>query len=299
VFRLMPPVRPQDPWRETIIHQFSPSTGDGGAPAASPVFGSDGGLYGATGSGGPHGAGIVYQLQPLSGTNGEWKERVLHNFTGSPDDKEPWAGVVFGHDGCLYGTSLGRPGSVFQLRPTASSGGEWDETIIHPFRFQSSDGEGPVAEISVGENSELYGTTEWGGIAANGTVFELTPPSTPGGAWAHTVLHRFMSHAADGSEPVSGLRIGPRGELYGTTYKGGAWGLGTIFRLTPPAQRGEEWAETILYNFAGRAGDGHSPRSDPHLIFDQAGAVLGTTVFGGAFDKGTVFRFVLREHASR
>jgi uncharacterized repeat protein (TIGR03803 family) len=278
------------PWHETIMHQFTPSTGDGRYPAASPIFGSDGGLYGATGSGGPHDSGIVYELTPPSSPNGAWGEKVLHRLTNRNGDKNPWGGVVFGPDGFLYGTAGDRPGAVFQLKPPASPGAEWEETLIHRFRQESSDGETSVAEVAVGKDGELYGTTQWGGIAANGTVFQMTPPSRPNGTWNHTVLHKFMSHSNDGSEPTSGLLVGLRGELYGVTSKGGTWGRGTIFKLAPPARPGQPWTETILYNFTGQAGDGYTPQSSPHLIFDKAGALYGTTVSGGAFDAGAVFR---------
>ena len=292
VFRLSAPAQPGSPWRETIMHQFTPSTGDGGHPAASPIFGKDGGLYGATGDGGPHAAGIVYELVPPTSLDGAWQEKILHRLTGRNGDENPWAGVVFGPDGCLYGTAGARPGAVFQLKPPAAPGREWEETILYRFRQESSDGETSVAGLAVGKNGELYGTTQWGGIAANGTVFRMTPPSGPAGAWTHTVLHKFMSHAADGSEPASGLLVGPRGELYGAAAKGGAWGRGVLFKLTPPARPGELWTETVLYNFTGQAGDGYTPHSSPHLIFDNSGALYGTTVSGGTFDAGAVFRLV-------
>ncbi len=292
VFRLTPPAEPEGPWRETVIHQFTPSTGDGGQPAASPIFGGDGGLYGATRYGGPHTGEIVYELVPPSSPDGKWQERVLHRFTGKNGDEHPWGEVVFGKDGCLYGTAFGRPGAVFRLRPPATPGHAWEETLLYQFHMDGPDGDSSVAGLTVGTNGELYGTTQWGGIAGGGTVFRMTPPAatSPDGTWTHTVLYRFNTQSGDGTEPIAGLLAGLGGELYGATWKGGTWGRGVLFKLTPPGRPGDSWIETTLYSFTGQAGDGYSPQPNPHLILDKAGALYGTTTGGGALNAGTVFR---------
>ena len=91
----------------------------------------------------------------------------------------------------------------------------------------------------------LYGTTQYGGgptsgsscfeTASNycGTVFELTPPATPGGTWTETILHSFTDQNGEGSFPGSSLVWGPEGVLYGTTPVGGTAGAGTIFAVAP------------------------------------------------------------------
>jgi uncharacterized repeat protein (TIGR03803 family) len=293
IFRLKPPAAPGGAWTGLAIHQFTPSRGDGADPAEGPIFGSDGSLYGTTRYGGPHTNEIVYELLPPAGSEGEWKERVIHRFTGSATgDEHPWGGVVFGKDGNLYGTAFGRPGLVYQLRPPANPGREWDEKLLYHFLMNDASGDSPVTGLTVGGHGELYGTTQWGGINASGTVFEMSP-SGSGGGWTHSVLHWFASQAGDGTEPISGVLVGPHGELYGTTQKGGAWGRGTIFKLTPPARGDGSWTETVLYEFTGQNGDGGQPHSNPHLIFDKTGGLVGTTVSGGAFGGGTVFRLPL------
>ncbi|MGA2742384.1 MAG: choice-of-anchor tandem repeat GloVer-containing protein [Bryobacteraceae bacterium] len=93
----------------------------------------------------------------------------------------------------------------------------------------------------------IYGTTEYGGSAASdsacpgsyyvypgcGIVFQLTPPSTSGGAWTETVLHSFSGKNGDGAIPVAGLVLSSGGVLYGTTSAGGTAGKGTAFALQP------------------------------------------------------------------
>jgi len=66
------------------------------------------------------------------------------------------------------------------------------------------------------------------------------------------------------------------GNLYGTTYGGGASGWGTVFEINPTGK------ETVLYSFAGAA-DGASPEGG------LAGHLYGTTKYGGALGAGTVF----------
>jgi len=293
IFRLRPSTRPGGVWTETVIHHFTPASGDGGAPVGAPLIGSDGGLYGVTGDGGLHGSGIVYELLPAASFEGERQEKMLYSLTGKNGEANPWGNIIFGQDGGLYGTAGSRPGAVFQVRPPSKPGGPWEGQFLHEFPFASSEGETPLGQLAAGKHGELYGTAQWGGLAANGVIFELAPLSGPSGEWTYKVLHKFMSHAADGSQPTSGILIGPRGELYTVAEKGGTWGRGVIVKLTPATRAGDPWRETILYSFTGQGGDGYSPVSSPHLIFGKDGALYGTTVYGGAYDQGTVFRLPL------
>jgi uncharacterized repeat protein (TIGR03803 family) len=102
------------------------------------------------------------------------------------------------------------------------------------------------------------------------------------------VLYAFQG-GTDGSSPSSGLIFDSSGNLYGTTQAGGGTacagsGCGTVFELTPDGTGG--WAETLLYSFQGGS-DGQGPSSG--LIFDQAGNLYGTTLYGGTNSGGTVF----------
>jgi uncharacterized repeat protein (TIGR03803 family) len=86
--------------------------------------------------------------------------------------------------------------------------------------------------LAIGDGGEIYGTTRLGGAANQGTVFSLTPPASPGGAWTETVLHDFKG-GGDGAFPVAGLAIGKNGVLYGTTEGGGTSNAGTVFAFKP------------------------------------------------------------------
>ena len=108
---------------------------------------------------------------------------------------------------------------------------------------------------------------------------------------ANSVLWNFGS-GTDGAFPGGGLITDKQGNLYGTTAIGGAYGRGTVFKLTPPSTDGDNWTEAILWNFNPNGTDGFSPRAG--VIMDRRGNLYGTTQLGGAKDGsssgGTVFK---------
>lgn len=158
-------------------------------------------------------------------------------------------------------------------------------TVLHAFRKGSDDGLAPYGRLISDAAGNLYGTTADGGPSDAGTVFELTKPGGPAG-WNETVLYNFTG-GSDGLQPFGGLIVDSAGNLYGTTYRGGASDDGTVYQMTPPAQQGGAWTETVLYSFAGGS-DGMGPQSD--LIFDAAGNLYGTTDNGGSPGNGIVFQ---------
>ncbi len=164
---------------------------------------------------------------------------------------------------------------------TSAAGTAQTETVLYSFGMSQMDGRTPYAGMVFDKAGNLYGVTINGGTGTGaycatqgcGTVFELTP--SIGGGWSEKVLHNFGSFATDGAGPIAGM-IFNHGNLYGTTLQGGAYGAGTVFRLT--AKSGGRWHEKILHSF--RPGkDGESPYAS--LTFDEAGNLYGTTGYGG------------------
>jgi uncharacterized repeat protein (TIGR03803 family) len=152
------------------------------------------------------------------------------------------------------------------------------EAVIYSFKGVSPDGYDPYGGVALGKNGVLYGTTAFGGTYGFGTVFKIDPDGT------ETVLHSFNSKSGDGFEPAAGVILDKAGNLYGTTYYGGAYGYGSVFKVIPNASK----TETVVYSFGGQSGDGQNPWAG--LVLDQAGNFYGTTVFGGAYGGGTVFK---------
>jgi uncharacterized repeat protein (TIGR03803 family) len=191
-----------------------------------------------------------------------------------------------------------RQGSSAELRPSltavafvllvATAWAHPHERVLH--QFDHTYGSNPYDGLTPDAAGNLYGTTGGGGSGecndvgefGCGTVFELKPEA--GGGWKEEVLHNFNNDGKDGIYPYAGLVFDMRGNLYGATNRGGnlsncgGFGCGVVFELTPKANGG--WAEEILHNFDGPAGDGSFPEAA--LVFDDAGNLYGTTSDGGS-----------------
>ncbi len=232
----------QGRWIQTVLYQFLGGPSDGAVPKAPPILDSAGNIYGTTTSGGQYGHGAIFQLSPPPQQGQLWTETGLHLFGAEPNDGiEPLAGLAFGPNGTLAGTtSLGgtfQAGTVFGLAPPAESGGQWGYKVLYSFGANSSDGMSPYSNLTLltsKTGTVAYGTTLVGGTSNAGTVFQLVQ-STPGN-WTETPVYNFTG-GKDGGLPMAGLLLnGPA--LYGTTSSGGveisncSSGCGTVFRLS-------------------------------------------------------------------
>jgi uncharacterized repeat protein (TIGR03803 family) len=153
------------------------------------------------------------------------------------------------------------------------------EKVLYSFTG-GTDGGLPVAGLIIDAFGNLYGTTDIGGVNNVGTVFELTPGAND--AWTETVLYSFQENGHDGRYPQASLIFDAAGNLYGTTYDGGVNNVGTVFELTPGSSG--TWTETVLYSFQNNSQDGANPSAN--LVFDAAGNLYGTTMFGGPIRTG-------------
>jgi uncharacterized repeat protein (TIGR03803 family) len=260
---------------EKVVYNFGALRGDrdGNHPVAS-VVEANGTLYGTTQNGGPHhrqvaqGCGTVFSATP-SGT-----EKVLHSFSCGKDGGLPGASLIE-LKGTLYGTTTQNGayggGTVFSITPSGK------EKVLHSFGY-GTDGSGPSAGL-IAVNGSLYGTTSGGGAYNGGTVFSIMPSGK------EAVVHSFGS-GTDGADPLASL-IDVKGTLYGTTQQGGAnftcnhssSGCGTVFSIIPSG------TEKVLHSF-GSGSDGIAPVA---ALINVHGTLYGTTMGGGAHERGTVF----------
>ena len=203
-------------------------------------------------------------------------ESVLHSFTNSPDGATPrFVAPVLDMQGTLYGTTnYGGAygyGTVFEV---TSSG---TEKILHSFNVNGKDGFYPEAGLVRDAKGNLYGTTAEGGPdTIYGTVFKLTPTKK---GWTETILHSFGA-SGDGSQPTAVPALDKAGNLYCTTFYGGASNFGTVFEVTSSG------TEKVLWSF-GTGADGANPLAG--VILDTNRNLYGTTEYGGVYGKGTVF----------
>jgi uncharacterized repeat protein (TIGR03803 family) len=182
-------------------------------------------------------------------------------------------------------------GTVFRLTPPAtvcrSVSCPWTETVLYRFGHLVGDGINPFSSLAFDHGGNLYGTTNGGGAAQLGTVYELAHAVN---GWNESILYSFNS-IATGYGPEAEVTFDQAGNLYGTTPFGGqgcsGGGCGLVYKLS---QSGSGWVETVLYQFSGGF-DGSQPYGG--LIFDTAGNIYGTTVYGGLHNPGgTVFELM-------
>ena len=236
----------------------------------------------------------------------KWHEKVLYSFQGGTDGYYPAGGVVFDNAGTFYGaTNWGGDlncssdgcGTVFAV--SRQTDGPWGEAIIYAFRGVANgatDGFTPAGGLIVDGEGNLYGTTAYGGNgpcillgtkAGCGIVYELSPPAQKSGQWTYTILYNFQG-GNDGYFPWGSLVFDSQGNIYGATQFGGGKGTacnyiyggqcGTVFKLTPPKQKGGKWTEKVLHAFASGT-DGAYPNAG--LVLDGKGVIYGTTYGGG------------------
>jgi uncharacterized repeat protein (TIGR03803 family) len=169
------------------------------------------------------------------------------------------------------------PLAVMALPVSAASAATQYQVLLN---FDGLDGSIPIAPLTADKAGNLYGTTRDGGStgcdyeAGCGAVFKLTTDGT------ETVLYAFTG-GNDGAEPDGQITFDKAGNLYSTTYAGGAADYGVVFKVAP------DGTETVLHSFAGGTKDGIYPHGG--VLRDKKGRLFGTTEFGGAYNYGTVF----------
>jgi uncharacterized repeat protein (TIGR03803 family) len=268
-------------WEQDVIHAFEGT--DGYGPGGPLSFDAQGNLYGMTPGGGAFSLGTIFKLEPTAA--GPWRHSIVHDFTGGEDGGGgSKARLLIDTDGSLYGvaTTGGANGAGTAFRVVEDAGGTWTLTTLHAFGGMP-DGVFPYGGLVKDAQGHLYGTTYYGGVHDDGTVYRL---SNSGGAWVETVLHDF-SDGKDGAYPISALSFAADGSLYGTTSLGGSnGGNGTIFRLKSNASG--QWRTSVVFAFSGP--DGELPYSGL-AIEPLTGDFFGTAVHGGDNDDGTLFRY--------
>jgi uncharacterized repeat protein (TIGR03803 family) len=209
--------------------------------------------------------------------------QIIHDFVGRIDGANPQGRLSIDRGGHLFGTAFsGALGSgvVFKM---ALPGANWTFSALHTFsRNEAGD---PAGGVVIGADGSLYGTT-----SNDGTVFNVKPtPTPPPTAFNPWKLNSLYSFAQVTDVPAGDVVFDAAGTIYGVTSTGGGdgcfnlEGCGTVYELS---RSGNTWTQQTLYAFQG-GDDGNNPRG---VAFDSAGDLIGTTLQGGANDKGTIFK---------
>jgi len=250
-------------WNETTLYAFQ-DPGDG-IPNNSIVFDLAGNLYGTT---------LLATVFELS-SGGTWTYNLIHRFNGM-DGGDPYSGVIRDSLGNLYGTTANDGpygyGTVYQLSPSRSG---WTINFLYAFQ-NGSDGGSPIGGLIFDKQDNLYGTTGGGGSGGGGTVFKLTPAD---GLWTLTTLYSFSGMAGS----YARLAMDATGSLYGTTYRDGAYGYGSVFKLTNSSG---SWTYTDLHDFMSGE-DGCFPMGN--IALDTQGNLYSTASACGKYRNGVVW----------
>lgn len=287
----------------TTLHRFVGSDGADPLLAGGALLqGADGSFYGTTNLGGTGaGSGTIFKITSGGAFTTIYSFCPAGNFarngSGCADGAFPYAGLIQGTDGNLYGTTYEggnlasqngvSAGTIFRVTPSGVL------STLYSFcqgGGSCTDGAFPGGALVQDTDGNFYGTTQSGGNAVQGgTVFKITP----GGSL--TTLYAFCqipvpgeNECTDGEAPNGGLIQGTDGNFYGTTLDGGASGYGTIFRITPGGTL------TTLYSFCpgGSCANGGKPAVG--LVQGTDGSFYGTATVGGSSPvRGTVFKLQL------
>jgi len=312
-------------WKQNVIYSFcsKANCADGWRPSGHVTLDNSGNIYGTTGSGGVFtNSGSVYKLTH-NASKTKWTESIIYKFclkVGCKDGSIPVGGLLLKSSGNLFGVTIsggagkyGNGGTIFELSP-AAPGARWTESVLYRFCSQPecTDGTNPGGGLDGGvtlisdAKGNLFGTALQGGVQTNpscqslngcGLVFELARPAS-GAKWSYSSLHRFCTDAkcVDGASPMTGLTEDSNGNLYGTTWSGGIYGYGSIYKLTPNVAH-TVWSEQVLYSFCAlnvnsySCLDGVAPAGT--VSIDKTGALFGAaTRYGDKYEysAGTLYR---------
>ena len=232
----------------TEIYHFTGFVLEGSAaPTGDLVMDSNGSVFGVTNPAPNNGHPEVFALTPPTFGGGTWTYQNLLQTRYTH-----FSLLTLGNAGELYVAESNCAstdfGCVLQLVPPAIPGGSWTTNIIHHFQG-SAQGDGALpalGKLAIDASGNLYGVTQ---ATANyrdflgGTIYQLSPPVTPGGAWTEQILYRF-SVAGGFSYPELNVALGANGHLYGSTRKGSFGGV--VYDLAPPATSGGPWKMSVI-----------------------------------------------------
>ncbi|MGA2190601.1 MAG: choice-of-anchor tandem repeat GloVer-containing protein, partial [Steroidobacteraceae bacterium] len=265
----------------TTLHNFCVDSGcpDGsGLPFGNLVEATDGNFYGVTSSGGKYGQGTIFKITS-AGTF-----TSLYSFCPEqgpcPDGEHPYGGLIQGSNGDLYGiTGEGGAigyGEVFSI-PT--SGGT--PTILHS--FNQADGSEPNAALILGNDGNLYGTTQSGGLAdcfaGNycGTIFKITQ----GGTFTSLVQFDNANGQMGEFTPVTQAT---NGNFYGMAG-GGASNNTILYQMTPSGGLSTVFTFCAYGCVEGDGGIGNLVQAGNGLLYGTSG--------GGSYNDGVIFSLSL------
>jgi hypothetical protein len=258
--------------RFLVLHTFNGAS-DGSEPQDAVALDSAGNIFGTTYISGPGGSGTVWEYSRSLGTFS-----VLHAFANGNDGGNLIAGPRLDGTGKLWGTTEYGPNCYFCGRGTVWNYDLVSGTFTTVLDFGNSGVNAPQSHFAFDTVGNLFGTAFGLTVGNCGLVYELDKSRN----YAPVVLYSFTGNNGDGCYPYGNLAFDPSGSLLGTTYNGGTFGYGAVYKLT---HENGAWHESIVHSFD--LSDGYRPQSG--LNTDAASNVFGTASAGGNYGEGVIF----------
>lgn len=267
-----------------VIFQFDPATSayvkkfefdgmaDGGNPLGNLIQAKNEKLYGLTNIGGKDDFGVLFEYDLATSTYTKKLE-----FDGATTGSAPYGSLMEASDDKLYGMTSGGGtnnfGVLFQYDPSNAQ-------YAVKFNFDDvNSGSAPQSALIQAKDGKLYGTTEYGGVAGDGVMFQFDPATA-------TYTKKFDFDDAGkstGKYGIGALIQASNGILYGMGYNGGMDNSGVVYKFDPSTN-----------NFT-KEFDFHQARTGSHpvgaIIEAKDKMLYGTTQFGGAKNNGTIYQF--------
>lgn len=286
-------------YKASLVKAFA-CDADGSVPSGNMVADASGNVWGTTNSScsGSNTNGTIFELvKPQQG--GAWTFKTviempdtigLHGVFGSG-----YEGMSFDRQGNLYGlVALGCDigigcGKIFRVPVGALNGSNPKAKVAILYTFPDTDNAAPTG-LARDKQGNLFGTEYASAPSPYGSVWVLSPPAGKNALWAFQTIHQFCSqtNCPDGYNPNGILAVDKKGDVFGTTYAGGAnTGYGTIYTLSPS---GGSWVFRTLHTLNAPVGQCQATTDDGVVgpawttLLDQSGQILTGVSQGGYFD---------------
>jgi uncharacterized repeat protein (TIGR03803 family) len=254
---------------------------DGSNPYSPLVEGTDGYFYGTTCCGGAYGVGTVFRISRAGDLT------TIYSFCNLSNCDDGWdpgvVGLSLATDGNFYGTTTNggknNKGTVFKITPSG--------TLTTLYNFTGGVDGWVTSGLTLGADGNFYGTTEYAGYTGNsycfaygcGTLFQITTS----GVFTTPYTFCLQTTCTNGANPSGGLVRGNDGNLYGTTSYGGAYGLGTVYKIAPSGTL------TTLHSFCSQTNCPDGAHPSVGLVQASNGNFYGITSLDGPHGSGSVF----------